>query len=257
VSEPLRRLTDGEPAPGSVEAEGVALLRARGRHRAPVAQKARVRAALEARAGFGAASRWRTAAVAVSFAGILLVAGAASSTSFGRQWVGAHVRRVLAWAGPRAASAPVARIEAPAQPIVPTPTIVEMPVALPAETPPPAPAVAPVSPRPMRAAPPRAELRAPARASAPVITDEPTLVATAMRTLRRDHDPAGAALLLDGYLRRWPNGALIEEALALAIEAANARGDARAHTFAAQYLQRFPNGRFAEVARRTLAHAAP
>jgi hypothetical protein len=251
VSEPLRRLTDGEPAPGSVEAEGVVLLRARGRHRAPVAQKARVRAALEARAGFGAASRWRTAAVAVSFAAILLVAGAASSTSFGRQWVGAHVRRVLAWVGPRAASPPVARVEAPS-----APTIVEMPIAMPAETPPPAQAPT-VSPRPMRAAAPRAELRAPARASAPIITDEPTLVATAMRTLRRDHDPAGAALLLDGYLRRWPNGALIEEALALAIEAAHARGDARARTFAIEYLQRFPDGRFAEVARRTLAHAAP
>ena len=78
-----------------------------------------------------------------------------------------------------------------------------------------------------------------------------------MRALRQDHDAELAAALLDDYLRRWPNGALVEESLALAIEAANARGDARARVFASEYLRRFPNGRFAEPARRTIARTAP
>jgi hypothetical protein len=250
VKEPLERLTDLEPTAGSTEAEGIALLRARQRHRPPMAQKARVRAALESRAGAVATWRRRPAVVAVIFAAILLVGQAASSTSFGRGWVGAHYRRLLAWVSPQAtpAPAPVAR---PGSLV--TPAIAQVPAeALTVPAAPPHPARAPAS---------HAEALPPRHVTAPVInaaiTDEPTLVATAMRALRRDHDPAGAGRLLDDYLRRWPDGALIEEALALAIEAANARGDARARTFATAYLQRFPSGRFGEAARRTLAHAAP
>jgi hypothetical protein len=117
------------------------------------------------------------------------------------------------------------------------------------------------APTPARATrPERAPHRAPALVARPTSdqakdepTDEPTMVAMAMRALRRDHDPARAARLLDDYLALWPDGALVEEALALGIEAARARGDARAPALAADYLRRFPGGRFADAARRTLA----
>jgi hypothetical protein len=247
VTKPLQRLTDGSPVAGSLEAEGVALLTARARHEPSPIQKARVRAALEAD-GARAPWRGRPAALALVFAAILLVGGAISSTSFARQWVGAQVRRLVAWVAPQAApvtapqAAPV-RASAPA-----TPPIVEE---IPAEAP-----IASAPLRHERVVAPRVEPRAPKHVAMPVIDDEPTLVATAMRALRRDHDPVGAGQLLDDYLRRWPNGALIEEALALALEAANARGDARARTFATTYLQRFPAGRFGEAARRTLTSAS-
>ncbi|HSZ83443.1 MAG TPA: hypothetical protein VLA14_14235 [Polyangia bacterium] len=244
MTKPLQRLTDGAPDAGSLEAEGVALLRERARHQPSPLQKARVRAALEARGGAGSTWRGRPAMLAVVFAAIVLVGGAISGTSFARQWVGAQVHRLVAWVAPRAepGTAPqAAPVRAPAAPV-----IVEVPAELP---------IAPPAPpaRHERAVAPRVDLRAPRHAATPVIDDEPTLVATAMRALRRDHDPVDAGRLLDDYLRRWPNGALIEEALALALEAANARGDARARAFATTYLQRFPAGRFGEAARRTLA----
>jgi hypothetical protein len=243
----LQRLIDGAADAGSLEAEGVALLRERARHQPSPLQKARVRAALEADSRVGATWRGRPATLAVVFAAILLVGGAISSTSFARQWVGAQVRRLVAWVAPQAApsTAPqAASVRAPA-----TPVIVEE---VPAEAP-----LAPAPPHHERAVAPHVhvDVRALKHAAMPVIDDEPTLVATAMRALRRDHDPVGAGRLLDDYLRRWPNGALIEEALALALEAANARGDARARAFATTYLQRFPSGRFGEAARRTLTSA--
>jgi hypothetical protein len=43
-----------------------------------------------------------------------------------------------------------------------------------------------------------------------------------------------------------------EEALALSIEAAVARGDESARSFAAQYLKRYPGGRFRDQAERAL-----
>ncbi len=254
MTKPLQRLIDGAPDAGSVEAEGVALLRERPRHEPSPLQKARVRAAVEADSHVGGGATWRArpATLAIVFAAILLVGGAISSTSFARQWVGAQVRRLVAWVAPHEGPVAVAPRAVPTRAPA-APVIVE--AAPPAEV-----QAAPVSPRQERDVAPHVHVHvdvgAPKHAAMPVIDDEPTLVATAMRALRRDHDPVGAGQLLDDYLRRWPNGALIEEALALALEAANARGDARARAFATTYLQRFPAGRFGEAARRTLASAS-
>ena len=98
----------------------------------------------------------------------------------------------------------------------------------------------------------------PATVATRTTTDEPRLVASAVRALRRDNRPARAAALLSEYLQRWPNGALAEEALALAIEAAQADkgargGRARAQSLASSYLRRYPDGRFVETARRALS----
>ena len=109
-----------------------------------------------------------------------------------------------------------------------------------------APTAAPVEPHPSE---PASESPAPTRAAP---AQETALLMAAVRALRREHDPARAAALLDDYLRRYPDGVLAEEALAYAIEAASARGDARAATLARTYLQRYPHGRFEHAARAAI-----
>jgi hypothetical protein len=64
---------------------------------------------------------------------------------------------------------------------------------------------------------------------------------------------AGLQALLAQYLKSNPRGALAEDALALSIEAAVARKDARAADYARRYLARYPNGRFRVQAERALA----
>jgi outer membrane protein assembly factor BamD (BamD/ComL family) len=87
---------------------------------------------------------------------------------------------------------------------------------------------------------------------------ESALMLSAVQALRRDRDAERALVLLEDYLRLYPRGALTEEALALAIEAAAARGDgAAAVGFADEYLQRHPAGRFREAARRAKARFTP
>jgi hypothetical protein len=124
---------------------------------------------------------------------------------------------------------------------------------------PPVPAL-PVSP-PLPATPVRA-LRPLPRASAQttserdlaVVEDESTLIVRAVRALRRDGDPALAQDLAEQALLRFPRGAQVEEATALVMEAAAARGNAAAARRAAQtYLDRFPSGRFADRAQRILS----
>jgi hypothetical protein len=70
-----------------------------------------------------------------------------------------------------------------------------------------------------------------------------------MRLLHRDHDPNGALKLLTRYVQLYPNGDLLEESLALTIEAKSLQGDADAGKLGAEYLRRFPSGRFTEAAR--------
>jgi len=83
--------------------------------------------------------------------------------------------------------------------------------------------------------------------------DDPSLVMRAMRALRRDGDPARARALAGTYLESYPSGKLAEEALALAIEAALARGDAEAAALGARYLKSYPQGPFRDLAVRAAA----
>lgn len=69
-------------------------------------------------------------------------------------------------------------------------------------------------------------------------------VLNAARALRRDHDAGGALRLLARYRDRFPHGDLIEESLALVIEAKAMLNDAGAAAVAEEYLRRFPDGRF-------------
>jgi hypothetical protein len=73
----------------------------------------------------------------------------------------------------------------------------------------------------------------------------------AAKALRHDGDPERALQLLERAGTR--SGPLAEEALALRIEAALAKGDGRQAKLAAQYLTQYPNGRYRELAKKALA----
>jgi hypothetical protein len=84
-------------------------------------------------------------------------------------------------------------------------------------------------------------------------TRERAQVWEALVALRRDHDPNHAAALLNHELEANPHGVLRQEALVLAIEAADARGDRRgAEGYARAYQREFPSGRFKQLAQRYL-----
>jgi hypothetical protein len=93
---------------------------------------------------------------------------------------------------------------------------------------------------------------APAPAIAPAATEDTTPVLQAVRALRVEANPARARRLLAGYLERNPDGSLVEEALAMSIEAAVAHGDDDASALARRYLRRYPSGHFSTLARQTL-----
>jgi len=94
-------------------------------------------------------------------------------------------------------------------------------------------------------------------APAPAPPEQAALVLAALRSLRREHNPAQASALSRSYLTRFPEGVLTEEAFAIGIEAAAARHDAAsAAALANQYLGRYPAGRFVGLARKT-ASARP
>jgi len=254
-----RRLRELDGAPGSVDAEACALLRAADGHVPSVGSKARVRAALVERRAGGVTFVLRPAVVLML---LLATSAGAMGTSLGRQWLGRGYRRVVAWTAPRASEP--ARAAQVSEHVGATPALRVAVDATPLPSVEPATATSPEA-----SATRRIELRpahhAAHAAAAPTDDpeDDPEIVAAAVRALRRDHDAARASALLDAYVRRWPNGALVEEAMALAIEAAQAGapdaadGDARARALASRYLQRFPSGRFTETARRALTRPAP
>lgn len=91
-----------------------------------------------------------------------------------------------------------------------------------------------------------------AAASSTDPSEDPSEVVDAVRALRKEGDAARAQKLLDRYLTSHPRGAFIEDALALAIEAASTLHDPRAASYAKRYLAQFPEGRFGAVARRAL-----
>jgi outer membrane protein assembly factor BamD (BamD/ComL family) len=86
---------------------------------------------------------------------------------------------------------------------------------------------------------------------------EKELVFEAMREIRRDGHPDRAKTLLDEYLRRYPQGSLAEEALALAIEAATVLGEPRARNLADRYLSHYPNGRYRSAAEQARSRISP
>lgn len=87
--------------------------------------------------------------------------------------------------------------------------------------------------------------------------DGASLVLSAIEVLRRQHDAARASQMLEAYLGEHPQGALREEAMALAVEAASARGDNReSRRLAARYEHAFPDGRFRPALRTSARHGS-
>jgi hypothetical protein len=70
---------------------------------------------------------------------------------------------------------------------------------------------------------------------------------------RRAGDTVRAQQLTAEYNRKYPNGALREEALAISFESAAAHDDPNAKRLAQKYLATFPHGRFRKQAEQVLA----
>jgi hypothetical protein len=114
------------------------------------------------------------------------------------------------------------------------------------------------SPEPAAPARPVRRVKPPVRARITIPraipgSEDPSQVVDAIQALRNDRDPVRASRLLDGYLTRYPHGALVEEAIALSIEAAAASRSPAAASFAERYLRQYPNGRFRQTAEKALA----
>jgi hypothetical protein len=187
-----------------------------------------------------------------------------------RRETGTRAPAVPPSARPVAIAAPVAPVTPQATPVVvPQPSVRAVP-RTPSRSGSPRPSLpghrqvqAPAEP-----ASPVAAVMPPAPAADPVETtearvaaappEEAALVLAGLRALRRQHDPAQAGVLLARYLNRFPQGALVQEALAIAIEAGIARGDRQtAAQLATQYLERFPAGRFVRLARKAADGTGP
>ena len=201
-----------------------------------LAQAHRVRESLRSR-------RRRPRSLARRLAWLLVMSG---GLAFASSWTVRH------WSRPPDTRAASWRGHRPASPATLPPPPVVTPLLHAAATPPPArlPAALPTVAATARHTPPSpgAPLVAPAleAAGAP-------LLSASLTALRRHDDPLLADRLAAEYLSAHPDGNLIEESFALRIEAARARGATReAGEVAAAYLSRFPEGRFAAVARKAL-----
>ncbi len=247
----MQPLREREDARSVLEAEAIALLRSQQPYEAPPGLKQRVRARLLAPGG----ARRRALRFRAPLVWAALLGAAGASAAAGKGWLGEGLQALLApkteSAAPR--PAPTAHGARPSgKPVEPAPTVR---AAEPAEV-----AAAPLLAEPAAAAttvgPGSTAKRAPARhGSAPA--EGANLVFGAMRALRKEGQPGRALKLLEEYLRRYPNGALAEEAMALSVEAAAARGDGRAKELANRYLTRYPSGQFRGSAERARALDTP
>lgn len=239
----MRRFVDRSFPPRSLESDAADLLRAAAPAEDAAEAKQRVREqVMAAHSGRRVATLERRLVFIPAIAiGTLAFAAVAGATWGTRWWRGAHQTPRLTVAVPGVApppeirpavARPAAAIEMDEGPeIGPPPSAAESAARAP-------------EPRPKRA-----------RSSDDVT--EAGLLFEATRALRRDQDPVHAGVVLDGYFRRFPRGVLGEEALALAVQAATARGDARKINLAHRYLTRYPRGQFRATAERTLARGAP
>jgi hypothetical protein len=181
----------------------------------------------------------------VAIVAIVALGAGTAGAVIAQRWIVPRFHSQGVAAGP---ARPIHSVHAAARPerTILTPPVAPPPIAEPVvETPPPKPAARPTLRRIASAAP-----------SAAAVARERTEVLDALVALRREHDPARAGTLLARYLSAHPRGAMREEALALAIEAADARGErAAAAQLAQAYQTEFPAGRFLIFARSHIDRA--
>lgn len=228
----MNRLRDESPLDPMSE-RGIAILRAVEPPPRPPELKRRVWASLQ-QGRHPASSALRPGAMKALVLGAGILAFAATAVgAIGGPWIVSHVERLRSTpaatqpAAVRPEHPRIGRRVAEAEPVAP-------------ELPPPA-AISVVP-----AAPPRdVDAHHPRRTMSPAARER-TQVLDALIALRRDHDAARATGLLERYLHASRNGALREEALVLAIEAADASADVPgAVRWARTYQGEFPQGRFA------------
>jgi hypothetical protein len=239
----MKRLVEREFPTGTVEAKVSAFLREAEPFESPTGAKQRVRARL-----VGAPARKPTPwffrlAVAVGVLAFAALAGAGVWRSTWRLHAQAPAM-VVTEKAPEPTTAPVVHVAAPPAEVTPSAPSPSTPEGSNA-------ARAPEPSMPKMASEPAAPSAHREAAAA-----ESSVLFEATGALRRDGDPARASRILDDYFRKFPHGALGEEALALAIEAASARGDARARTLAKRYLDLYPKGNFRAKAERVIARTA-
>ncbi len=243
----MNRLRDAADREGGMRGDplfrrGVELLQGTPPTEASAEARARVWHSLgRARAPAGRGLRTLALRFAV-IGGVALVAGTAGAV-IAQRWIAPRLDSDAppARSAPRPRSSPAPRPE-PAKPIAAEEIAAEADV---------------IAPPVVKAGPPRAaprKLVAPA-ASAAAVARERTEVLDALIALRREHDAARAGTMLARYLAAHPRGALREEALVLAIEAADARGDRPSgEQLARTYQAEYPAGRFLSFARSHTGH---
>ena len=188
---------------------------------------------------------WQPAALAV-----LLVAGTSAAAALGHRWVTSDEPEaaplvVVAQSKPQGKRA----LPKPATPAEPE----SIPVSKQPQTRQRQTLPEPEAPRLQRRAAAVKQGHSPPRQRSNAASEDPTRVAEALRALRKEGDAKRAQALLSDYMRSNPKGALSEEALALAIEAAHLRRDPKAQQYARRYLARYPRGRHTALAHRALA----
>jgi hypothetical protein len=247
---------DQASSPDDVVVEAAKLAQAASVLRLDPEAKARIRARLSARERRPLPSRLRPILVGLFLVGLIAIAGATAE----RIWKGNHEARTsLApeLREPERAAAPTSQhdTDAARPPTVTAPELDgsdAIDVREIAPTPP-----AGRRPYPKTQPAPSSRPERIGSASPAPAAPESVLVLDAMHAMHYEHDATRALGLLDEYLRRFPSGALLEESLALAIEAASARNDKAAASYARTYLTRFPAGRFREAALHAIERFSP
>lgn len=199
------------------------------------AQRRRIRARIDAAAGESRGVRWLRPAFALP---VLLIVGVAGA-SIGHTWYRQVNTQRLIEAQQKAA------------PKAPAPSKVVAPAPAPAPRPADAEALLPtIEPEDLSldTSPVQGQAPRTGKQSGPGAA----LLMEALQA-RRAGDTVRAQQLTAEYNKKYPNGALREEALAISFESAAAHNDPNAKRLAQKYLSTFPHGRFRKQAEQVIA----